>query len=100
MSKALEIIIVLKGVYTSISDATGRVWFNLNGHPLLATAGSGDVLSGIITSYLAQGKSPILAARMGVYQHANAAQYLTTKGIKNGSAGMLSDALPYLESVR
>lgn len=99
MSKALEINIVLKGVYTSISDATGRVWFNLNGFPLLATAGSGDVLSGIITSYLAQGKSPILAARMGVYQHANAAQKLATKGIKNASAAMLIDALTYLEPV-
>jgi hydroxyethylthiazole kinase-like uncharacterized protein yjeF len=99
MSKALEIIIVLKGTHTSISDTTGGVWFNLNGHPLLATAGSGDVLSGIITSYLAQGKSPILAARMGVYQHANAAQYLAAKGIINASAAMLIDALPYLEPV-
>lgn len=99
LSKTLEIIIVLKGAYTTISDVDGRVWFNLNGHPLLATAGSGDVLSGIITSYLAQGYTPIIAARMGVFQHAQAAQLLAAKGVKNASAEMFIDTLSYLEPV-
>lgn len=64
-----RIIIVLKGAYTSIALPNGDVFFNSTGNPGMATAGSGDVLTGIILSLLAQGYSPKHAAIIGVYLH-------------------------------
>ena len=68
-SKEHKCIIVLKGAYTSISTPEGNVFFNSTGNPGMATAGSGDVLTGIILSLLAQGYSPQYAAVVGVYLH-------------------------------
>ena len=62
-------ILVIKGAYTSISDPDGNVFFNSTGNPGMATAGSGDVLTGMILSLLAQGYSPQDAAVTGVYIH-------------------------------
>jgi NAD(P)H-hydrate epimerase len=61
--------VVLKGAYTSITTPDGRVFFNSTGNPGMATAGSGDVLTGIILSLLAQGYNPQNAALLGVYLH-------------------------------
>ncbi len=63
------VIVVLKGAHTSIALPDGTVYFNSSGNPGMATAGSGDVLTGIITSLLAQGYSPVHAAVAGVYLH-------------------------------
>lgn len=62
-------IVVLKGAYTSVTTPEGRVFFNSTGNPGMATAGSGDVLTGIILSLLAQGYSSENAALTGVYLH-------------------------------
>lgn len=62
-------IVVLKGAHTSISDPAGKVAFNLTGNPGMATAGSGDTLTGIILSLLAQGYDPGEAAKTGVCIH-------------------------------
>jgi hydroxyethylthiazole kinase-like uncharacterized protein yjeF len=62
-------IIVLKGAHTSISTPDGRVLFNSSGNPGMATAGSGDVLTGIILSLLSQGYSAENAAIAAVYLH-------------------------------
>jgi NAD(P)H-hydrate epimerase len=62
-------IVVLKGAFTSISTPGGNVSFNSTGNPGMATAGSGDVLTGIILSLLAQGYSSENAALAGVYLH-------------------------------
>jgi NAD(P)H-hydrate epimerase len=62
-------IIVLKGAFTSIAFPGGDVWFNPTGNPGMATAGSGDVLSGIILSLLAQGYTSAQSAIAGVYIH-------------------------------
>jgi NAD(P)H-hydrate epimerase len=62
-------IVVLKGANTSITSPSGRVVFNSTGNPGMATAGSGDVLTGIILSLLAQGYNPVDAAVAGVYLH-------------------------------
>lgn len=64
-----QIIIVLKGANTAIALPSGEVHFNSSGNPGMATAGSGDVLTGIIASLLAQGYTATAAAIIGVYLH-------------------------------
>ncbi|PWT91771.1 MAG: NAD(P)H-hydrate dehydratase [Acidobacteria bacterium] len=65
----LQSIIVLKGYRTVIADPDGRVWINLTGGSSLASGGTGDILTGLITGYLAQGLTPREAALTGVYAH-------------------------------
>jgi ADP-dependent NAD(P)H-hydrate dehydratase / NAD(P)H-hydrate epimerase len=62
-------MIILKGAYTSVTTSDGRVFFNSTGNPGMATAGSGDVLTGILLSLLAQGLPPESAAVLGVFLH-------------------------------
>lgn len=64
-----RVIIVLKGHYTATIRPDGKVFFNSTGTAAMATAGSGDVLTGIITSLLAQGYKPEAASVAGVYIH-------------------------------
>lgn len=66
-------VVVLKGANTVVASPDGRVFFNTTGNPALATAGSGDVLSGMIVSYLAQGESVLNAALTAVWLHGKAA---------------------------
>ncbi|MBW8049729.1 MAG: NAD(P)H-hydrate dehydratase [Cytophagales bacterium] len=61
--------IVLKGAHTCIATPDCDCYFNSTGNPGMATAGSGDVLTGIITGLLAQGYSPFEAAILGIYLH-------------------------------
>ena len=68
-SKKYKVIVVLKGAFTSVSMPDGRLFFNSTGNPGMATAGSGDVLTGIILGLVAQGLSPENAALAGVYLH-------------------------------
>ena len=72
-------IIVLKGAYTCISTQDGKSYFNPTGNAGLAKGGSGDVLTGIIASMLAQKYSPLQAAITGVYLHGLAADLATQK---------------------
>lgn len=62
-------IVVLKGAYSSVVTPGGKVFFNSTGNPGMATAGSGDVLTGIILSLLSQGYSAEDASLTGVYLH-------------------------------
>lgn len=64
-----QVIILLKGAYTAIATPDGNCYFNTTGNPGMATGGSGDVLTGIITALLAQGYPPRDAAIMGAYLH-------------------------------
>jgi len=64
-----RIYVVLKGAYTRIVCPDGKIYINSTGNPGMATAGSGDVLTGIIGALLAQEYEPEHAAVMGVYIH-------------------------------
>lgn len=68
-ASTLRVIIVLKGRYTCIALPSGKTYFNFSGNPGLATGGTGDVLTGIITALLAQKYSPEDAALLGVFLH-------------------------------
>ena len=65
-------VVVLKGANTVIASPDGRVFINTSGNSGLAVAGSGDVLSGMIVSRLAQGETPLAAALSSVYLHGKA----------------------------
>lgn len=68
-AKKFGVVTVLKGAGTIIASPDGEVYINHTGNSGMATGGSGDVLSGIIGSLLAQGASPINAATAGVFLH-------------------------------
>ncbi|MGN0032302.1 MAG: NAD(P)H-hydrate dehydratase [Candidatus Limimorpha sp.] len=72
MSQKYKIIIVLKGANTSVSMPNGACFFNSTGNAGMATGGSGDVLTGMILSLLAQRYSPEEAAVLGVFLHGRA----------------------------
>lgn len=74
MARFHNVIIVLKGRYTAIVRPDGNIYFNSTGTPAMATPGAGDVLTGVITGFLAQGYSPEVAALLGVYIHGLAGQ--------------------------
>ena len=69
LAERLQGIVILKGHYTAICMADGHVMFNPTGNAGMATAGSGDVLTGIITGLLARGYQPKEACMVGVYLH-------------------------------
>ena len=70
----------------------GRVYFNSTGCPAMATPGSGDVLTGIITSLAAQGYHPELAALIGVFVHGYAGQIAAEEnGAYGVTAGDIAD---------
>jgi hydroxyethylthiazole kinase-like uncharacterized protein yjeF len=89
--------IVLKGAYTVVASPEGRIKSSLAANPGLATAGTGDVLSGAIAGLVAQGLPLFDAAAGGVYLHAEAGEMVRAR---LGDAGMLaSDLLPELPQV-
>lgn len=69
VSKTYKVIIVLKGFYSATVRPDGKVYYNSSGTPALATAGSGDVLTGLLAGLLAQGMKPELATISAVYIH-------------------------------
>lgn len=71
-------IVVLKGAHTVIVNKD-TCYFNSSGNVALATAGSGDVLTGVITGLIAQGYTPLNAAIIGVYLHGKTAEIYTAK---------------------
>jgi ADP-dependent NAD(P)H-hydrate dehydratase / NAD(P)H-hydrate epimerase len=74
-SKKLGVFIILKGAHTIIACPDGAIYFNNTGNPGMSTAGSGDVLTGIILGLLAQNYSSHDAAVIGVYIHGLAGDY-------------------------
>lgn len=90
-----QIIIVLKGAHTQIVSPNGDVYFNATGNSAMATAGSGDALTGIIAAFLAQGLLPLNAAILGVYMHGIAGDLAFEKnGFGPIRSGNIVDAIP------
>jgi NAD(P)H-hydrate epimerase len=78
-ARKFNLYLVLKGAHTSVCTPDGKCYFNSTGNPGMATAGSGDVLTGIITGLLAQGYTPGQAAVLGVYLHGLAGDLAANK---------------------
>ena len=77
-------VVLLKGSKTTVASPDGQVWFSNTGSPRLATAGTGDVLSGVVGAFLAQGMQPDQAAACGAFVHGRAAQRGYSQGLVAG----------------
>jgi len=89
------VILVLKGNKTVIAEPSGNIHINISGNPGMATAGSGDVLSGMIGGLIAQGMKPQDAAITGVYLHGKAGDLAEkAKGQRGLIAGDIISAIP------
>lgn len=64
-----NVVCVLKGYRTVVADPKGKVYVNLTGNPGMAAGGAGDVLTGMIASFIGQGIKPFDAAKLGVFLH-------------------------------
>jgi NAD(P)H-hydrate epimerase len=94
-SKAPCVVLVLKGHETLVTDGT-RVHINQTGNPGMATGGSGDVLTGVITGLLCQGLTPFNSARLGVHVHGLAGDLAASElGQVSLIASDLIDYLPH-----
>jgi hydroxyethylthiazole kinase-like uncharacterized protein yjeF len=90
------VTVVHKGAPTVVVGPDGNAGINAHGHPGQATAGSGDVLSGAIAGFLAQGCGAARAARLGVYLHSRAAEIAACETGERGMiAGDCMHALPF-----
>ena len=95
LAKGYRCIAVVKGAGTVVCDGTTTT-VNGTGNPLLATAGTGDVLAGIMGALLAQGYDAATAARLGVCMHGAAADLMLARGVKRAVAGDVIDELRIL----
>ncbi len=99
-AKQYQIYILYKRAYTIIATPDGEIFFNSTGNAGMATAGSGDVLTGIITSLLAQGFSPQDACITGVYMHGLAGDIAMEKaGGLNLVANDIIGAIPAAQAL-
>lgn len=91
LSKKHDIIIIIKGAHT-ITVYHNNLYVNTTGNPGMATAGSGDVLTGIITGLISQGYEPLIAAIFGVYLHGSAGDVAAGQiGYESLIAGDITD---------
>ncbi|MCM8791661.1 MAG: NAD(P)H-hydrate dehydratase [Candidatus Omnitrophica bacterium] len=83
-SKRYNCILVLKGYRTVVSEPNGRVYINKTGNPGMSTAGSGDVLTGMIAAFLGQRLNPFDSAKYAVYIHGLAGDLAAKKKTQVG----------------
>lgn len=89
-SEKYKVVVVLKGAQSSISLPDGRMYFNSTGNPGMATGGSGDVLTGMLTGLLAQNYRPSESALIGTYLHGLAGDLASEK---YGQEGLIASDL-------
>ncbi|CAN5222320.1 bifunctional ADP-dependent NAD(P)H-hydrate dehydratase/NAD(P)H-hydrate epimerase [soil metagenome] len=95
LARETKSVVVLKGAHTSIAVPDGTVYFNSTGNPGMATGGTGDVLTGILTGLLAQKYSAESAAILGVYLHGFSGDIAAReKSVNSLIASDLIDFLP------
>lgn len=95
LAERLQGYVILKGHYTAICKPDGHILFNSTGNAGMATAGSGDVLTGIITGLLARGYKPQNACIVGVYLHGLAGDMAAQElGMESMLAGDIIKYLP------
>ncbi len=93
-SRKYNVTVILKGAYSAISSPDGKTYFNSTGNPGMATGGSGDVLTGIVTGFLAKQHTPENAAILSTYLHGLAGDLASEK---KGEEGMIaSDIIDFL----
>ncbi len=97
----LGCVVVLKGAHTLVAAPDGRIGINTSGHAGMATAGSGDVLTGCVATFLSQGLPPYEAACCAVYLHGKAGELAAHMGGEVGMlAGDILSCLPLARSRR
>tara|TARA_B100001939_G_scaffold339959_1_gene347410 strand:- start:733 stop:1365 length:633 start_codon:yes stop_codon:yes gene_type:complete len=102
ISKKYGINVLLKGPYTTMTDSKGELYINTSGNAGLATAGTGDVLTGIITGLLAQNYTPFNAMIIGAFLHGLSADIAVKKSHVNSLIASdiienLSEAFNHIE---
>ncbi len=91
-------VLLLKGARTLVVDPAGRRYVNLTGDPVMAGAGMGDVLTGMITTFLGQGMEPFEAACLATFIHGAAGERLGQMSSRGRLASELADVIPTLLS--
>ena len=91
VARCYGIILVMKGRNSRVIGPDGTIYVNMSGNPGMATAGSGDVLTGMILGLLARGYDPLSAARLGVFLHGRAGDLASDHF---GEESMMAGALP------
>jgi ADP-dependent NAD(P)H-hydrate dehydratase / NAD(P)H-hydrate epimerase len=95
LARQLKSIVVVKGAHSAMATPEGEVIFNCTGNPAMATGGTGDVLTGVLTGLLAQGYSAKDTALLGVYLHGLAGDLAARETGQNAFvAGDLINFLP------
>jgi len=95
-ARATNCVVLLKGPTTIIADRDGRVRVVRSGTPTLATAGSGDVLSGVIGATIARGHDPFEAAALGAHLHGRAGAALPVYASASDIPTAVSDVIAAL----
>ncbi len=90
LAQSAQVTLLLKGPGSLVCDPAGELTINATGGPVLASAGTGDVLAGLVGALLAQGSTPADAARLGAWLHGRTADVWAARG---GDRGVLASDL-------
>jgi NAD(P)H-hydrate epimerase len=93
-ARKYECVLILKAHHTIVASPEGKVYINRYGNAGMATAGSGDVLTGILVAFLAQGLGEFEAAKLGTFIHGNAGDIAAK--VKTKAAMIASDIIDYI----
>ncbi|MBU2914563.1 NAD(P)H-hydrate dehydratase [Reichenbachiella agariperforans] len=80
LAQRLDAIVLLKGAHSTVATPDGRLFFNSTGNPGMATGGSGDVLTGMVTAFLAQGYDSLSATLVACFVHGRAGDLFLAEG--------------------